>query len=484
MNALPPRLAGFLVFLASGAVLVLEIVGLRLVAPYVGVTLQTSTAVIGIALGAIAYGAWLGGWLADRFDPHRLIAPALVLGAVATAFVPPVTRWAGEWLRGSAAAGVVLLAGLTLFLPAALLAAVTPLVVKLQLSDLARTGSVVGRLSAIGTLGAITATFATGFILVAAFPSTGIVLGLAVLLATVGLGLGAYLSRRVTVVAAVVGLCGAGLSVTAPDPCDVETEYSCARVEADPGRPAGRTLWLNSARHSYVDLADPRYLEFEYTRTIASVLDVAAPAGATVDTLHLGGGGLTLPGYLAVTRPGSRSRVLEVDGGLLELDATALRIPDGLEQWVGDARVGIEREPAGRWDLVIGDAFGDLTVPWHLTTREMVGQVRRVLRPGGVYALNVIDDAGGRFVRAEAATLAAVFAHTAIVAPPDALAGRGPGVNYVLIGSDAPLPGDALRIRLGERNAGVTLAETGPFAGSARPLRDDFAPVDQLLPSA
>src|SRR3954453_18360741 len=85
---LPPRVAAALVFLASGAVLVLEIVGLRLVGPYVGVTLQTSTGVIGIALAAIAYGAWMGGWLADRTDPRRLIAPALLLGAVATALVP------------------------------------------------------------------------------------------------------------------------------------------------------------------------------------------------------------------------------------------------------------------------------------------------------------------------------------------------------------------------------------------------------------
>ncbi|MDT4988331.1 MAG: hypothetical protein QOI74_2425 [Micromonosporaceae bacterium] len=482
VNALPARLAASLVFLASGAVLVLEIVGLRLVAPYVGVTLQTSTAVIGIALAAIAYGAWLGGWLADRVDPHRLIAGALLLGAATTAFVPLVARWAGEWLRGSAAAGVILLAGLALFAPAALLSAVTPLVIKVQLSNLDETGSVVGRLSATGTLGAITATFATGFFLVAAFPSTGIILGLSALLAVVGLALGAYLSRRVIVTAVVIGLCGAGQSVFAPNPCDVETAYSCARIEVDPARPTGRTLWLNSVRHSYVDLDDPRYLEFEYARTIGSVLDVVAPTGATVDTLHLGGGGLTLPGYLAATRPGSRSRVLEVDGKLLDLDATALRVPRGLDRRVGDARVEIGREPADTWDLVVGDAFGHLVVPWHLATREMAAAVRRVLRPTGIYALNVIDVGAGRFVRAEAATLATVFAYTAVVAPPQALAGRGPSVNYVLLGSDAPLPDGALRARLGDRNPTVTIVAARAFAGSARPLTDDFAPVDQLLP--
>jgi MFS family permease len=470
-----------LVFLASGAVLVLEIVGLRLVAPYVGVTLQTSTGVIGVALAAIAYGAWMGGWLADRIDPRRLIAPALLLGAAATALVLPIVRWSGEWLRGQAAGAVVLLAVLTLFVPGALLSAVTPLVVKLQLGDLRQTGTVVGRLSGVGTLGAITATFVTGFVLVASLPSSVIVLGLAMVLALAGLSLAAYLSRQVTVTAVLIALGGSALAVTAPNPCTSETAYHCARVTTDPARPTGRTLWLNSARHSYVDTADPGYLRFQYAQTIGSFIDVAAPAGVPVDTLHLGAGGLTLPGYLAATRPGSRSRVLEVDGALLALDEDELRIPPGLQQWTGDARVGVARQPSANWDLVIGDAFGHLSVPWHLTTRELVADVRRVLRPGGAYALNVIDAARGRFVRAESATLASVFRYAVVIAPADALAGRGGGANFVLLASDAALPLDALRARLDARGTQVSIVDGRAFAGAARVLTDDYAPVDQML---
>ncbi len=82
---LPSGLATALVFVAAGSVLVLEIVALRLVGPYVGVTLQVSSSVIGISLGAIAYGTWLGGRLADRFDPRSLLAPALILAGIGTA---------------------------------------------------------------------------------------------------------------------------------------------------------------------------------------------------------------------------------------------------------------------------------------------------------------------------------------------------------------------------------------------------------------
>ena len=189
---LPGGLAAFLVFLSSGAVLVLETVSLRLVGPYVGITLQVTSSVIGLALAAIAYGAWTGGWLADRRNPRRMLAPALILAAIAIAVTLPLVRYAGEVLRGAAAGGTLLLTGLAVFVPAALLSAVTPMVVKLQLGDLKRTGQVVGRLSSIGTLGGITATLGTGFVLVATLPSTVIIVALAVVVGGTGLALGRF----------------------------------------------------------------------------------------------------------------------------------------------------------------------------------------------------------------------------------------------------------------------------------------------------
>ncbi|MET0418919.1 MAG: fused MFS/spermidine synthase, partial [Actinoplanes sp.] len=475
-----------------GAVLVLEIVALRLVGPYVGVTLQVSSSVIGIALAAIAYGTWLGGRLADRFDPRALLAPALLLGAIGTAVTLPLVRFGGELLRGGAAPAVLLLAALAVFLPAFLLSAVTPLVIKLQLSDLERTGSVVGRLSSVGTLGAITATLLTGFVFVAAVPSTWIVLSLAVLLAAAGLVLGWWLRRRdgapgdlpgkprTRAALVSIGLVGAGLSVVASAPCDVETAYHCARVEEDPSRPGGRTLILNSARHSYVDLDNPRHLEFAYVQWLAAVADVQNPGG--LDTLHLGGGGFTVPEYLRTTRPGSDQLVLELDGGLVELDRQELGLRTGpdLQVRTGDARVGVASQPAGRYDFVVGDAFGHLVVPWHLSTKEMMQDVSRVLKDDGVYAQNVIDYPPNRFIRAEVATVAAVFPHVALIAPPNALAGES-GSNFVIVASRSPLPLDALRDQLDALPEPVTLVPDASFGAGARVLTDDYAPVDQLL---
>jgi MFS family permease len=487
LTAYPPRLAAALVFFASGAVLVLEIVALRLVAPYVGITLQTNSAVIGVALAAIATGAWAGGRLADDVDPRRLVPGTLVFGGAVTMLTLPLVRIVGPEMQSSDPLTATALAFIGVFAPSAFLASVTPMVVKLQLGDLRRTGSVVGRLSGIGTLGAILATFVTGFVLVAALPSSVIVVGLGLLTLLLGVALGLTPASRwrPPVALLLLGLFGAGLTVAVPSPCQSETAYHCVRVVADPARPAGRFLVLDTLLHSYVDVSDPTYLDFPYVQAIASVADVQRPAGQPISALHLGGGGLTLPRYLAATRPGTRSRVLEIDGGVIAFDRANLALRDlpGLTIDVGDARVHLAGEaPAGR-DLVVGDAFGGLAVPWHLTTREVVAQVRRILRPDGVYAVNVIDFPPNRFARAEVATIASVFPNVAIVADASSLTGAGGG-NFVVVASASPLPLDAVRARLAQRRSALAVAagDAVPrFTGDAIVLRDDYAPVDQLL---
>ncbi|MGL4175963.1 MAG: fused MFS/spermidine synthase, partial [Dermatophilaceae bacterium] len=141
--AMGPVLAGALVFGTSAAVLVVELVSLRLLAPYLGLTLETSTLVIGIALAAIAAGAWSGGRAADTPAARRLIGPLLVASGVAVSLMPFVVRGSGE-LAGP---GVLLVGALAIFVPGATLSAISPIVAKLRLTDLAETGGVVGGLS-------------------------------------------------------------------------------------------------------------------------------------------------------------------------------------------------------------------------------------------------------------------------------------------------------------------------------------------------
>lgn len=477
--------AAWLVFLTSGAVLMLEILSLRLVAPYLGLTLETSTSVIGFALAAIALGAWLGGRTADAVPPQKVLGPIVLLSGVLVLFVGPAVRWTGEQVRGGDATAVLLMAAVAILAPAALMASVTPLVVKLRLQALDETGRVVGRLSGIGTLGALVSTFSTGFLLVAQLPTSRILLTLGVFLIVLGVLLTVKLrghpgSYPLLVIAAL----GVGASSFSPPPCDVETAYHCARVVEDPSRPTGRTLRMDTLLHSYVDLADPTYLEFSYTRAFASVIDAAKPE-VPLDALHIGGGGFTIPKYLDFTRPGSNNLVLEIDPGVVELDirSLGLELGEGIEVEIGDGRVGLRRRATGSMDLVVEDAFGGLAVPWHLTTIETAEEIRRILRPDGIYLVNVIDYAPLLFARAEAATIAEVFPHVALISRPDVLAGSG-GDNLVLVGSERPLPIDRIEAQLRERVPEYTLITAGEyreFAGDARVLTDDFAPVDQLV---
>jgi spermidine synthase len=479
----PAPLAAALVVLTSAAVLVLEVLVVRLVAPYVGLTLETYTAAIGVALAAIAAGAALGGRLADDLDPRRWLGAATALGGALVLAARPIVLALGDGFRGTGPVGTVLLVTLAVALPALVLSAVPPGVVKLRLRLLAETGATVGRLSALGTLGALAGTFLTGFVLLAAFPTSTLLLLTGLLLLAVGLGVAVTLpdrrpeSGRLLALVLAGGL-GAAWLVTADSPCQVETRYYCAAVVADPDRESGRTLVLDGLSHSYVDLDDPTHLEFAYTQRFGDVL-AAQPEG-TLDVLHLGLGGGTLPRHLSSVRPGSRSTVLEVDPEVVELDRELLGLRTGpdLEVIVGDARTSIAAQPDDDVDVVIGDAFGSLAVPWHLTTVEMVEQVKRVLRPDGTYVLNVIDNPPLAFARAKTATLLSSFENVAVYATPQTLDGDDGG-NLVLVASDGELPLEALRARAQDR--AEALAAGNAFAGDAQVLTDDDAPVDQLL---
>ena len=475
--------AAALVFGSSAAVLVVELVALRLLAPYLGLTLETSTLVIGIALTAIALGSWYGGVAADSRPPRRTLGPLLAISGVTVAATPFLLRVVG----GGGNDGLVLLvAAATILVPGALLSAVTPMVTKLRLTDLADTGTIVGRLSGIGTAGAIFGTVVTGFVLISRVPVTGILVGLgAALVVAAAVVEVSVRGWRFGAGPAALVLVGGLAAVVVPETCDVETTYHCAVIVPDPERDSGRTLVLDGLRHSYVDLADPTHLEFAYVRTIAATIETLHPSSDPVRAYHLGGGGLTIPRWLAQVRPGSTSIVSEIDPGVLEIDRDRLGLETGpaLQVRIEDGRLGLGRIEDDSRDIVVGDAFGGISPPWHLTTAEAIGDVRRVLTDDGAYIANVIDYGPLAFARAETATVGSVFRHVAVAAEPAAFDLDGGG-NMIIVGSDLPIDVDVLQDSLDSRGVPWRVL-TGPpldeWVADARVLTDDRAPTDQLL---
>ena len=168
--------------------------------------------------------------------------------------------------------------------------------------------------------------------------------------------------------------------------------------------------------------------------------------------------------------------------GFVERTADRTPISD-LEVIVDDARLSLRDLPDDSLDLMVGDAFGSLSVPWHLTTHEFIDEIDRVLRPGGVYVINVIDYPPLEFVEAETATLLEVFAHVGVIAPYRYLDG-GSGGNFVLVASQSPVAWDGVQAGLNERSLNEIAwfgDQARDFASGAPVLRDDYAPVDQLI---
>ena len=332
-RASPPlgaRAANALVFLAAGAVLVLEILGVRLLAPYVGLTLETTTAIIGAALAGIAAGAAAGGRAADRFDGRWLLPLLLAAGGLLCIAAVPLVRTFGDGgarherarrardrdddpvpaglraQRGQPGGGQAAAARPRAHRPRRR----QPVGVghrgragrdvrhrlRARPADADERGGVRDRRAAAGRRAALALRFGVG-------------------------------SRAIAAACVAGAITLAGLALAIGSPCDTESDYHCAAVAADPARSGGRTLILDDLRHSYVDLDDLGHLEFDYTRWMGDAID-ALPAGP-LDAVYLGGGGYTLPRYVATTRPGSRARVLEVDGELVDLARRRLALRTG-----------------------------------------------------------------------------------------------------------------------------------------------------------
>lgn len=248
------------------------------------------------------------------------------------------------------------------------------------------------------------------------------------------------------------------------------------RVEilADADRPGGWVLLLERIRQSYVDLDDPTYLDFEYMRWIAHVVD-AAPDGPLRVT-HIGAGGATLVRYVAATRPGSSQIVCEPDAELTGF--VRARLPFRREVRVRiravDGRLGIAALGRASADLVVLDAFAGGRVPAELGTAEFATEVSRVLRLGGTFVANIGD--GGRlaYTRRFLAAMSTRLTHAMLVTDKSVLNGRRYG-NIVVAASEAPLPLEPIRRGLlGEPFPVqvVTGRELTRWLGGAAPFTD------------
>jgi spermidine synthase len=266
----------------------------------------------------------------------------------------------------------------------------------------------------------------------------------------------------------------------------VETVGSgVAELIPDPDRRAAYSLMLDGAPQSYVDLDDPTHLEFEYIRRMAAAIDLFAPPGEPLRALHLGGGALTLPRYLAATRPGSPQRVVEIDGPLVELVRRELPLPTkaNVRVRVGDARAAVAGMRDAGYDVVVLDVFAGARTPAHLASVEFAREVARVLAPTGRLIANVADGPPLRYARAQVATIRAALPEACLVADAAVLRGRRFGNLVVVAGRTPPPVAELTRRAAGDWFPGRVETDLDRFAGGVAPVTDSVAVASPTPPT-
>lgn len=475
------RFPGVYAFVGSGCLLVLELVAGRILAPTIGVSLYTWTSIIGVVLAGISLGNWLGGKIADRAPGRATLSALYLLSALTSSLILAFSRDLGKIAAPHTWPAITQVLWLTLllfFIPSTLLGTMTPMLVKLSLRSLGATGRVVGRIQAAATLGSIVGTFLTGFFLISWFGTRAIVAGVCGALLVLGITANPVWNRRSRINVGAVVLFIAAMTAVTRNPCIVESNYFCIHIErvvAQDGTPV-LVLNLDHLDHGHVDTRDPTNLIYPYQLLYKEILDVWYPRGSNADSFQIGGGAYTTPRYMERYYVGEQV-VAEIDPAVTEFAHTHLflRRDTSVKTVNDDARQVLKSLPEDdRFDVVMGDAFNDAAIPYHLTTVEFNELLKRHMEADAVYMINVVDGVEYGFLRSYILTLRETFADVQLLALPEIWPLSGRSSTFVVAASDRRLPEVPSLVPRDELDR-YLLREGGTV------LIDDHVPVDQLL---
>jgi spermidine synthase len=448
--------ANIVVFVASFCMLVIEIVAGRIMAPYVGVSLYTWTSIIGVVLAGISIGAYLGGLIADRYPRPATLGWLLFISGLGALSISPLTNLVGgAQFQTSLMVRILLLTTIIFFVPSCILGMISPVVVKLTLKNLAKTGNVVGKIYAFSTLGSILGTFATGFFLISWMGTRSILLTMGAILIICAPIFGNFFARKKNLalfsffvflffigilplavwggyaasqeertslpaspIQAIKTLYGYAFEF----PVDEETyffkesNYYTIKLKKDMTRSDGirlEALVLDHLVHSYTDLNDPSHMEYEYLRIYEEFVRWQAKKRKSFNSLFIGGGGYTFPRFIGAKYPKADIDVVEIDPEVTQVVYQYLGVAkeSRIRSFNEDGRWFVMNcKERGRYDFIFGDAFNDLSIPYHLTTKEFIMQLKAILKPDGLLLANVIDSfKAGQFMPSYIRTLEEVF---------------------------------------------------------------------------
>lgn len=467
----------FVVFTTGAVVMILELCGSRILAPYIGTSITVWTSLIGIILGSLSLGYYLGGKAADRKNPKKTLSTVIFLSALfiavilllRTPFLQLVDRNFEDLMAKAVVSTIVLFA-----FPSITLGMVTPLATKLKLESLKTAGGVVGNLYAISTIGSIVGTFLAGFVLLLVFPIPQILLGLSLIL----FALSAIISLnfRWSGVFVIVITIAMFLSSQAQTNSKVyESQYGHIEIFTFNGT---KYLQIDNKYHSAMYIDNPE-LVFDYTKYYHLARHINPEAKRI---LMIGGGAYSVPKDFLRLYQDIEVDVVEIDPLLTELayKEFGLQNDPRLTIYHEDGRTFLNRESrAGneKYDAILIDAFTNFSIPFHLTTKEAVQNMYGLLTENGVVITNIISSIEGEkggFLQAEYHTYSSAFPMVGVI-PVRSYDGEQMQ-NLMLVGFKN------MQNKIDPEQFGF-LRFWGMTIEKRPILTDDFAPVDQYVRS-
>ncbi len=481
--------------ITTGAiVMILELDGSRILSPYLGNSIVIWTSLIGIIMGFLSLGYYLGGKIADKKASAQILSQIVITAAIFIAISTIVKENLLQALtttiqdiRISSIVATTLLFG-----PATiLLGMISPYCVKLKLDINSHSGATVGRLSALSTLGSIIGTFFGGFYLISFFGNTKLLLALALVLGLLSIFIDTnkHFKSKIAIIILIslkfIDLQMVSANFEETRLLDLDTTYNRVQIKdtfsTDNGLPI-RLLWIGKNAQSGIYLKEKsNELLFEYTK----FYELAFHFNPTLkNTLMIGGGGFTYPQYFMENHPSSTMDVVEIDDQLATLAQKYfhLNANPNLEIFTADGRTFLNQNQK-KYDAIFGDAFhGYYSIPYQLTTKEAMQKISDSLNENGVFIINVIASLEGpknKFLQAEYKTINEVFPQSYIIqARPINHADIGQNLIIVALKSKTPAPLTSTNPVTSRQLSGLW---TKPIQQDIEILTDDFAPVDNYM---
>ena len=412
------------VFVGGAAVMSVELLGSRLLAPHFGNTLYVWGSLIGIVMTALAAGAYVGGMRADANPTPQRLARILFASGLAIGAIPLVSPFVLSYTARLVLDPVLgpLLVTLILLGPCTfLLGMATPLAIRLKTARVERVGHSSGNVYALSTAGSILGTFATAFFLIPnvrvslLFTLTALLVCLVALLGlrqkTGGVLLVTGLLLLSPSVASSLERSLAGPLLDGEVVYETQSAYQRIRVVEDSNpfhMDHVRSLYMDNLRHSstYTNRPNESASAYVYYFHLGTLL-----TGEPSRVLFLGAGGFSAPKKFLEAYPNATLDVVELDEEVVRVAQEYFFAPvddSRVRVHVMDGRAFLRQAEEASFDLIVLDAYSRTYIPFHLLTVEFFRLVESRLAPGGAVVSNIIASTLGpssEILRAEVRTV-------------------------------------------------------------------------------